>query len=46
MKSDLILRLPADLVLSTAAVPARAANQPRPGKAEGATAVWTNIARF
>ena len=34
------------LAVTTQAIPARAANQPRAGKTQGAIVVGTNIARF
>jgi hypothetical protein len=46
MKPYLTFSLTFALTLNTQAIPARAANQPRAGKTEGPTAVWTNIARF
>jgi hypothetical protein len=42
MKSYLTLSLTFALALNTQAIPARAANQPRAGKTEVATVVWTN----
>jgi hypothetical protein len=42
MKPYLTLSLTFVLALNTQATPARAANQPRAGKTEAATVVWTN----
>jgi hypothetical protein len=46
MKPYLFLSPTITLVLSTPAIPLRAANKPRAVKTGGAVVVWANIARF